>query len=291
VTVWIRKTRKIQEEFSKQKLAPFDSKMLSCFKNIYPQLIIFRKLQNINSRFQMKQTKIFLMFAIFILASSVLTSCMDCINGKGEVKIHTVPLEAFIGIRLDGDADVFLVSDSSKLITIEAQDNIANNIEMKVRNGILRIGYRDCISMHEPVKIYIPVKTVEDLAINGSGNIETRGQISAKTLALKINGSGNLKISLTAETIFSEINGSGSIFLAGSAQRHKNLINGSGNLEAEDLPTENTEITVNGSGSCKIFAIGKLEVLLRGSGDVAYKGSPDISTTIKGSGTVSKIGN
>ena len=231
------------------------------------------------------------MTAILAMASGALTSCMNCINGKGEVTTHTVPLEAFTGIRLDGDADVFLVSDSSAVITIEAQENIFKDMEMKVRNGTLRIGYRDCVTMHEPVKIYIPVKTIEELQINGSGNIETRNQVSAKTLDLKINGSGNLKINLDAETIYSEVNGSGSIFLAGSAKRHKSLINGSGNLEATDLPTDKTEITVNGSGSCKVFAISKLDVLVRGSGDVVYKGSPDISTTIKGSGSVRKIGN
>lgn len=239
----------------------------------------------------MKQNQLFVIAAILAMASFALTSCMDCINGKGEVKTHTVPLEAFIGIRLEGDADVFLVSDSSKVITIEAQDNIAGNIEMKVKSGILRIGYRDCVKMSEPVKIYIPVTVLEDLQINGSGNIETRGKFSATTLAIKINGSGNLKLNLTAETIFSEVNGSGSIFLAGSAQKHKSLINGSGNLEAADLPTEKTEITVNGSGNCKVFAISKLDVLVRGSGDVDYKGSPDISTTIKGSGSVNKLGN
>lgn len=239
----------------------------------------------------MKQTKSFMMIAILTMASGLLTSCMDCIQGKGEVKTHTVPLEAFTGIRLDGDADVFLVSDSLKVITIEAQDNIARNIEMKVRNGTLRIGNHECVSMHEPVKIYIPVKTIEDLQINGSGNMETRGQISAKSIDLKINGSGNLKIRLDAETITSQVNGSGSIYLAGSAKRHDSHINGSGNLEAEGLPTEWTEITVNGSGSCKVFAISKLEVLVRGSGDVVYKGSPDISTSIKGSGSVRKSGN
>jgi hypothetical protein len=239
----------------------------------------------------MKQTKLFLMIAVLTMASGVLTSCMDCIQGKGEVKTHTLPREAFTGIRLDGDADVFLISDSSKVITIEAQDNIARNIEMKVRDGVLRIGYHECITMHQPVKIYIPVKNIEELQVNGSGNIETRGQISATTLDLKINGSGNLKIKLTAQTINSEVNGSGSIFLAGSAKEHNTHINGSGNLEAADLPTEKTDITVNGSGSCKVFAISKLEVLVRGSGDVVYKGSPDISTTIKGSGSVQKSGN
>jgi hypothetical protein len=239
----------------------------------------------------MKLTKLYLFIAIIMITSGALSSCMNCIHGKGEVKSHTVPLEAFTGIRLDGDADIFLVSDSSQSITIKAQDNIADNIEMKVRNGILRIGNRDCITQHEPIKIYIPVKTIEDLQLNGSGNIETLTQLSAKTLALKINGSGNLKIKLEAETIFSEINGSGSIFLAGSAKRHKTSINGSGNIEALELPTEETEITVNGSGSCKVFAISKLEALLRGSGDVVYKGTPDVSSTIKGSGSVNKLGN
>jgi len=220
-----------------------------------------------------------------------ITSCMDCIHGKGEVKTRTVPLEEFTGIRLNADADVYLVSDSLKDIRVEAQDNIAENLELRVRNGSLRISFRGCVDTKEPVKIYIPVRMIEDLQINGSGNIETNSPVSAKTLSLKINGSGNLRLKVSAETIFSEINGSGSIYLDGSAKRHKTLINGSGNLEAIGMPTGQTEITVNGSGSCKVFAISKLEVLVRGSGDVVYKGSPDISTTIKGSGSVNKIGN
>ena len=237
----------------------------------------------------MKQPKFILFIAILTMASYALTSCMNCIRGKGEVKTHTVPLEAFTGIKLSCSADVILVSDSSTVITIVAQVNIASNIELNVRNGILRVDYDNCVKKHEPVKIYIPVKTIENLQVNGSGNIETSGQVSATTLAIKINGSGNLKLNLSAETIFSEVNGSGSIFLAGSAKRHESLINGSGNLEAADLPTENTEVTVNGSGSCKVFALSKLEVIVRGSGDVVYKGTPDVSTTIKGSGSVRKL--
>ncbi|MEI6748995.1 MAG: head GIN domain-containing protein [Bacteroidota bacterium] len=239
----------------------------------------------------MKKPKVILMLPAIVLASFILTSCMDCIHGKGEVKTRTLPPETFTGIRLNAEANVYLVSDSSKEIVVEAQDNIADNLEMKVRNGSLRISFKRCIDTQEPVKIYIPVKLIDDLQINGSGNIETKNSILAQTLSLKINGSGNLKLNLSAETIFSEINGSGSIYLKGSAKSHETLINGSGNVEAENMATERTEITVNGSGSCKVFAISKLKVLVRGSGGVEYKGTPDVATTIKGSGSVNKIGN
>jgi hypothetical protein len=239
----------------------------------------------------MRNLKTGLNILIIACLTFTINACMNCIHGKGEVKTHMVPPEEFTGIRLNADADVYLLSDSGKEIRIEAQDNIAANLEIKVRDGLLRIRFHDCIETNEPVKIYIPVKMIENLQINGSGNIETMSPLTAKTLALKINGSGNLKLKLNAETIFSEINGSGSIYLDGSAKQHKTLINGSGNLEAIGMPTGQTEITVNGSGSCKVFAINKLEVLVRGSGDVVYKGSPDISTSVKGSGSVNKLEN
>jgi hypothetical protein len=239
----------------------------------------------------MKKTTFVPALLVIAMFSLTFSSCMNCIHGKGEVKTHSIPLMKFTGIKLNTEADVFLVSDSVKNIVVEAQDNIADNLELKVRDGLLIVKNRKCINTNEPVKIFIPARLVEDLQINGSGNIMSKIPLEAKTLALKINGSGNLRIGITAETIFSEINGSGSIYLNGSAKKHKTLINGSGNLEAFDMPTEGTEITVNGSGSCQVFAISKLEVLLRGSGDVVYKGSPDVSTTIKGSGSVNKSGN
>jgi len=216
---------------------------------------------------------------------------MNCMHGKGEVKTHSFPLESFTGIKLNSDADVFLVPDSIKEIIVEAQDNIADNLDMKVRNGSLRIDNRECIITQQPVKIYIPVKIIENIQLNGSGNIESRSPVSSETLTLGINGSGDLKLNVSAETIFSQINGSGNIYLDGSSKRHKTLINGSGNIEAENMPTEKTEITINGSGSCKVFAISNLSVLVRGSGDVYYKGTPDVSTKIKGSGSVSKLEN
>jgi len=239
----------------------------------------------------MRKLKIILALVVIAMASFTMTSCMDCIQGKGDVKTRSLPLEEFSGIKLNANADVYLVSDSIKEIKVEAQDNVADNLELKVRNGSLRIRFRDCVDTKSPVKIFIPAKLIEDLQINGSGNIETSSVMNVKTLSLRINGSGNLRLKLNAETIFSEINGSGSIYLDGSAKRHKTQINGSGNLEAIGLATGQTEITVNGSGSCKVFAITKLEVLVRGSGDVVYKGTPDISTSIKGSGSVNKLEN
>lgn len=239
----------------------------------------------------MKNPKITLMLLATALASFSLTSCMDCIQGTGEVKSHSFPLEPFTEIKLDSDADVYLVSDTIKEIVVEAQDNIAANLEMKVRNGSLRIGNRKCVQTQEPVKIFIPVKLIENIQLNGSGNLESKFPVSSKTLTLEINGSGDMKLNISAETIFSQINGAGNIYLDGSSKRHKTLINGSGNIEAENMPTEKTEITINGSGSCKVFAISNLSVLVRGSGDVFYKGSPDVSTKIKGSGSVGKLEN
>ncbi len=228
--------------------------------------------------------------AIFVLMLSlVLSSCNDCMEGNGKMATRTAKFSEITAINLSVSADVKLVDDSTGTIKIEGESNIIEAIILEQKGTSLRISSEPCFSSNKPVTITIPVRNVSDLQINGSGSIISEHNLLASDLDLGINGSGDINIDVNATNVMSKINGSGNIILKGAAQRHKIEVNGSGDVKAENFPTGNVAIQVNGSGNCKIMATTALGIKIRGSGSVYYSGTPDISSDIKGSGSLEKL--
>jgi hypothetical protein len=234
--------------------------------------------------------RIFFSTGLFaILLTMIISSCNDCMEGNGKMATRTAKFTEITAINLSLSADVILVADSTGTVKIEGESNIIEAIILEQKGTNLRITSEPCFSSNKPITITIPMKTVSDLQINGSGSIKSNNKMSSSNLELGINGSGDIDIEVEAGNVLSKINGSGNIVLKGAAQRHKIEVNGSGNVEAENFPTGNVAITVNGSGDCKVLATTALGIKIRGSGSVYYSGAPDISSDIKGSGSLEKL--
>jgi hypothetical protein len=227
---------------------------------------------------------------MLLSAALMVTSCIDCIEGNNQVVTRSIKAGEFTGIKLSCDARVILVADSaaSDSLVLQGESNILDLIEVEESGNALRIDSKKCYSSNKQVVITIPVKSLAALKVNGSGGFESEGTIRCNDLELQINGSGSIELALEAAEINSQINGSGDVNLKGSAQNHKVEINGSGNVNAFEMPAGKTYITVNGSGDCRVFTTTLLDVEIRGSGNVFYKGSPDINSSVKGSGSVRK---
>ncbi len=226
---------------------------------------------------------------IAILLSLILTSCNDCMEGNGKMAVRSAKFTEITAINLSINADVKLVADSTGTVKIEGESNIIEAIILEQQGTKLRITSEPCFSTNKPVTITIPMISVSDLQISGSGSIRSESKMASSDLELGINGSGDIDLEVDAANVLSKVNGSGNIILKGAAQRHKIEINGSGNVEAENFPSGNVAITVNGSGDCKVMATTALGIKIRGSGNVYYRGTPDISSDIKGSGSLEKI--
>ncbi|MEI6680345.1 MAG: head GIN domain-containing protein [Mariniphaga sp.] len=234
--------------------------------------------------------RIFLSTGLFaVMLTLILSSCNDCMEGNGKMATRSAKFSEITSINLSVSADVKLVADSTGTVKIEGESNIIEAIILEQKGSTLRITSEPCFSSNKPVTITIPMKTVSDLQINGSGSIKSVNKMASSDLELGINGSGDIDIDVDAANVLSKINGSGNIILKGAAQRHKVEVNGSGSLEAQNFPTGNVAITVNGSGDCNVFATTALGIKIRGSGSVYYKGAPDISSDIKGSGSLEKL--
>lgn len=234
-----------------------------------------------------------MMLIILAFTSIAFFSCtrdlLPGIEGVGNIVENTVVVDDFNGFVSAINADVFVSQGDEQEVVIKAQQNIIDNIELNVKNGIWTIKYYEWVLHAKPVKIYITIPDLTKAAISGSGDII--GLTAFKgldKLDLVISGSGSIDIDTESNALDVVISGAGDLGLSGSTDILDILVSGSGSIDAFSLESTEAEITISGSGNAFLTVNDYLKVMISGSGSVYYRGDPEIETTVSGSGRIIK---
>ena len=231
-------------------------------------------------------------FATALLFCTLLLTTMQV-----QADDETRSVEPFTEISLRIGAKVHLEQGDKQNLEIVAKASTLEQIITEVKEGklIIRFPNKNLFwNDFRPGEITIHITTPEinALAVTGSGDIVAEDEIKTKILDLTLSGSGNIHLSeLTAERVKTAISGSGNIVLGGKtpAQDLSIAISGSGNFKGLDYSAEDVSVKVSGSGNAGIEARNNLYIRLVGSGNVTYKGKPQIDQSTTGSGTVKRL--
>ncbi len=246
---------------------------------------------------------------LILTMHSACTKMLPCLQGNGNVvEVTREGFPEFDQIESSGSFDVEVIKDSVRYVEIQAESNLIEFIETKIKNGRLSISIESnhCINNKQPILVIVHVPETNYLGLSGSGtiialenesnsleiNLSGSGNIetitNANEIYTTISGSGNVKIECEADYLLGTISGSGNIFAEGFAKITDWTIIGSGNIVSNLLEQEESDCIINGSGNINVWATDILKVLINGSGNVIYSGNPDIDLTINGSGTLIK---
>ncbi|MEQ8908430.1 MAG: head GIN domain-containing protein [Vicingaceae bacterium] len=233
------------------------------------------------------------MISLSTLLPLFLSSCLfwgNCEEGKGPVVEKTIEVKNFEELELSGSHTVYLSQGNTQSVKIKAQENLIELLNTQVEGGEWDIHFKKCVKSKEKIEFYVTVPNLNEIAIEGSGEIIGKTPFESDKMELEISGSGEIHVELVnVKELDSEINGSGDLKLSGTTKNHEIEINGSGDVDAYDLQTDNTKVEINGSGDVKINVSYELNVEVNGSGDVYYKGDvKNIHTEVNGSGEINQ---
>ena len=230
-------------------------------------------------------------FLTFLLAIAVVGCTADCGPSDGESPVtKPITVGEFQSVDLQTDCNVILTEAQGQNIEIKGYQKAIDNLEFKVKNGVLSINEdRNCNNGSVVPEIRITIPVVNDLSVSGSGEIKTTNTLAAENHKLHVSGSGKITVDVNSKTLRSEVSGSGSLTVKGNSVSADHDISGSGNIYAFNLLTADADVEVSGSGNAEIWVNGKLKADVAGSGGIKYKGSPEVKQDVSGSGTVTKV--
>lgn len=197
----------------------------------------------------------------------------------------------FTEIHTHGSFNVEITDGANTSVSVEAQQNLQQYIEVENNNGELHIrnkkGYD--IQSDRDIIVYVTAPSLKGIYLQGSGNVNSTNQLKgSERFEIKSSGSGNVNVDVETSSLKASIAGSGNITLKGKTSNLEGSISGSGNIKAKELQSANTSVRISGSGNAEVVATQKLNTNIAGSGDVKYWGDASVDSKVRGSGSVSR---
>ncbi|HEY3429998.1 MAG TPA: head GIN domain-containing protein [Cyclobacteriaceae bacterium] len=239
--------------------------------------------------------KKFILFTAFVLTASIVSS--------GQVTKKTLELPEFKSIYNNSNYTVYLKQTNKQEVVVEALADIYELTNVIVENGVLMINVErkpdnqnksvwakiDDIKVNPTMKVYVSVKNLTDLQVNGNGKIISENSIAATVLTLSVSGSGSMDLDLKGDIVKTEVSGSGKISLKGYATSIDAVLSGSGDLLAFNCPLESAKIKVSGTGEAELNVTNTIDAIVLGSGTIKHKGNTKSTTKkVYGSGSIER---
>ena len=188
-------------------------------------------------------------------------------RGTGTAMTVSRELAPFDSILIRGSTDTQVRVGGPQTVRVTADENLVDFIRTDVRGRELVVSRSQPMSPRIRSIVEIRVPSLDAFSAAGSGDAEISG-IDGTLLETRILGSGQITV-------------------AGRADRLDVVIEGSGDVDAHELLAEAVQVDISGSGNADVHALEWIDIDIRGSGDVTYRGDPtEVVTAVSGSGAV-----
>lgn len=224
-----------------------------------------------------------------LVIAFALNSCINTIDGNGEVTKEQRAVSSFNKIDISGGYEVLINQGDKERLELEVDENLLEYIETETKKNTLYISTKKPIGNASSLKLYITVVDVEDIDVSGAIELKNKGTYKTETLEIDVSGAADINLDVDVENLTMDMSGASETTLSGTANNFEIEISGAGELQAKKLKTRNTTIDISGAGSAIVHAKKTLNVSVSGAGSVKYKGSPKIKKDISGAGSVEKL--
>jgi hypothetical protein len=221
----------------------------------------------------------------------------------GQVTKKTLEVTEFKSVYVNSNYTVYLKQTNKQEVNEEALSEIYSLTSILVENGTLVINVDrkpdnpnksvwakiDDIKLNPTMKIYVSVKNLSGLQVNGAGKIISENSLATSNLTLSVSGSGSMDLDIKGDIVKAEVSGSGKIGLRGYASSMDALVSGSGTINGFSCPVDAAKVKVSGTGVCELNVTTTIDALVLGSGTVKHKGNTKNATKkVYGSGSVER---
>ena len=219
------------------------------------------------------------------------TNAHDKGGASGQAGRRDFQVGNFDRVELAGSQNVIVTVGGKPSAYAEGDTGLLERLEVKVENGVLRIGQKKgnwSFGMSKdrgPITVHVTAPSLRGAEVAGSGDMRI-DKIQGDEFAASIAGSGELDIgSVTAKNTNFAIAGSGGVSAAGAADTTNISIAGSGDVRLGALEVKRAKVSIAGSGNVEAKAMEMADISIMGSGDVAMAGTAKCNVDKMGSGT------
>lgn len=214
------------------------------------------------------------MILIALIAMLLPLAIFSQTEGSGKVQKQTRPLPPFDKIEV-GSAFTLYLSQGEPSVVIETDDNLNENIETLVEEGVLQINSTG-IKNPTSLKVYVTAPNISVISLSGAARLNTRSAVNYPVLHIEATGASRANVEVNAQELTTEVTGASRVTLRGTANSHMAEVTGASSLNALMLKTITTSAEVTGAGKMSVFAKNQLNAEVKDAGTISYFDNPEI---------------
>jgi len=213
------------------------------------------------------------------------------IEGSGILASEERPVSDFRKVQFSGIGSLYIEHGEVETLTVEADDNLLEYIEVEVRNEVLYIGLRKGVNINpkEKISFRLTINELDEIGVSGAGNV-IAPDLEAKRFDIDVSGAGNIEINqLISSELHVKLSGVGNIAIkSGQVINQEISISGTGSYNAINLEADVVIVDLSGLGSASVWAEEELTANISGAGKVEYAGQPRVNSNISGVGKLER---
>ena len=174
--------------------------------------------------------------------------------GSGTSKTETRDLSGFEEIEAGGAVNVEVSVQKDFSVTVEADDNLIQDIKTEINGNALKIYSEARISPKTKINVKISMPEINAVDLSGAS---TAVVSNVKSDSIKLEASGASKIKIDGE-----------------ANSLESYASGASGINAEGLKVENADIEASGASNTTVWANEELKADASGASSIYYAGEP-----------------
>ena len=237
-------------------------------------------------------------YILALLAIAICSSCSKddtnsgCVSGEGAITTSTIAISEFTGIDLAFTSDIIVNQGTTQEVRATGHPNIIDLISTNVSNNVWTADFGNnlCVTDFD-LSIEVTIPSLRSLSINGTGDL-TVNEFTDQSgqLVIEITGTGNISLNNFSgiDGITASLSGTGNFTAEENIDvENLNIINSStGDFFGFEINCNDAIANASGTGDTELTANNTLDVIISGTGDVAYKGMPSITSEVTGTGNL-----
>ncbi|HBL75948.1 MAG: hypothetical protein A2W90_11065 [Bacteroidetes bacterium GWF2_42_66] len=194
--------------------------------------------------------------------------------------------EPFHAIKVSTGIDLYLTQGNAEKITVEADEDIIDNLKTEVRDGVLRIYMEKSFSWRWNVerKVYVTFRELDMLTADSGSDVESQGLLQVKNLKIDASSGSDIELEVNADRLTVSTSSGSDTDLKGTAGYMEASSSSGSDLNAEDLKTKVCEVSASSGSDAVVYVTERIKASASSGADICYHGSPSSKDINESSG-------
>lgn len=194
--------------------------------------------------------------------------------------------EPFHGIKVSTGIDLYLTQGNAEKITVEADEDIIDNLKTEVHDGILQIYMEKNFNWRWNVerKVYVTFRKLDMLTANSGSDVESQGLLQVKNLKIDASSGSDIELEINADRLTVSTSSGSDTDLKGTAGYMEASSSSGSDLNAEDLKTKVCEVSASSGSDATVYVTERIKARASSGADIRYHGNPPVKDINESSG-------